>query len=180
MLLKMIKKITFPKWKGAHFVDDPHVVYRVTTRGRRPYLIPPLALSRSLSLLQRSSCQPPLSPSLSTLLSRRWATKRTVGARQRHLAVSGWRCTAVCGARKLARRSRSALIAALTVLLVQTLIVWNFSSLEHRRRGKDNGREKRDRIGITKPTASTRRAASRRGISSRRWGKRPVDTNSNR
>ncbi|XP_016339604.1 xylosyltransferase 1-like [Sinocyclocheilus anshuiensis] len=53
-------------------------------------------------------------------------------------------------ARKLARRSRSALIAALTVLLVQTLIVWNFSNLDTGEDRKDNGREKRDRIGINK------------------------------
>ncbi|XP_069920878.1 xylosyltransferase 1 [Oryctolagus cuniculus] len=33
-------------------------------------------------------------------------------------------------ARRLARRSHSALLAALTVLLLQTLIVWNFSSLD--------------------------------------------------
>ncbi|XP_034043491.1 xylosyltransferase 1 [Thalassophryne amazonica] len=51
-------------------------------------------------------------------------------------------------ARRLARRSRSVLIAALTVLLLQTLIVWNFSSLDS---GEDtqNGsslREKRDRV----------------------------------
>nr|XP_006637236.1 PREDICTED: xylosyltransferase 1 [Lepisosteus oculatus] len=53
-------------------------------------------------------------------------------------------------ARRLARRSRSALIAALTVLLVQTLIVWNFSSLdsgEDREGAGSNSREKRDRIG---------------------------------
>ncbi|KAJ8246017.1 hypothetical protein GJAV_G00262760 [Gymnothorax javanicus] len=53
-------------------------------------------------------------------------------------------------ARRLARRSRSALIAALTVLLVQTLIVWNFSSLdsgEERENGGSNIREKRDKIG---------------------------------
>ncbi|KAI7803828.1 putative xylosyltransferase 1 [Triplophysa rosa] len=53
-------------------------------------------------------------------------------------------------ARKLARRSRSALIAALTVLLVQTLIVWNFSNLDTGEDRKDNAREKRDRIGINK------------------------------
>lgn len=55
-------------------------------------------------------------------------------------------------ARKLARRSRSALIAALTVLLIQTLIVWNFSSLDtgEDREDDGNGREKRDRIGINK------------------------------
>ncbi|XP_042159865.1 xylosyltransferase 1-like [Oncorhynchus tshawytscha] len=56
-------------------------------------------------------------------------------------------------ARRLARRSRSALIAALTVLLVQTLIVWNFSSLdsgeerENGGGGASNMREKRDRVG---------------------------------
>ncbi|KAM9792765.1 xylosyltransferase 1 [Neosynchiropus ocellatus] len=51
-------------------------------------------------------------------------------------------------ARRLARRSRSALIAALTVLLVQTLIVWNFSSLdsgEDRVNAGSSARGKRDR-----------------------------------
>ena len=51
-------------------------------------------------------------------------------------------------ARRLARRSRSALIAALTVLLVQTLIVWNFSSLDSGEEASNGGssvREKRDR-----------------------------------
>uniref|UniRef100_A0A667XVR7 Xylosyltransferase 1 n=1 Tax=Myripristis murdjan TaxID=586833 RepID=A0A667XVR7_9TELE len=58
-------------------------------------------------------------------------------------------------ARRLARRSRSALIAALTVLLVQTLIVWNFSSLdsgEDRENGGSNVREKRDRVAGNKAT----------------------------
>ncbi|XP_039631848.1 xylosyltransferase 1 [Polypterus senegalus] len=53
-------------------------------------------------------------------------------------------------ARRLARRSRSALIAALTVLLLQTLIVWNFSSLdsgESRDSGSSN-QEKRDRVRL--------------------------------
>ncbi|KAK5619737.1 hypothetical protein CRENBAI_008157 [Crenichthys baileyi] len=49
-------------------------------------------------------------------------------------------------ARRLARRSRSALLlAAVSVLLIQTLIVWNFSSLDSA--GGDTGarsREKRD------------------------------------
>ncbi|CAG5928976.1 unnamed protein product [Menidia menidia] len=57
--------------------------------------------------------------------------------------VGGW-----C-ARRLARRSRSALIAALTVLLVQTLIVWNFSTLdsgEESDNAGSNAREKRDRV----------------------------------
>ncbi|XP_037545626.1 xylosyltransferase 1 [Nematolebias whitei] len=55
-------------------------------------------------------------------------------------------------ARRLARRSRSALIAALTVLLVQTLIVWNFSTLdsaeEREKAGSSSSsvREKRDRV----------------------------------
>lgn len=53
-------------------------------------------------------------------------------------------------ARRMARRSKSALlVAALAVLLVQTLIVWNFSSLDST--GGDGGarsREKRaDRAG---------------------------------
>lgn len=49
-------------------------------------------------------------------------------------------------ARRLARRSRSALLlAAASLLLIQTLIVWNFSSLDSA--GGDRGarsREKRD------------------------------------
>ncbi|KAK4813570.1 hypothetical protein QYF61_010495 [Mycteria americana] len=52
-------------------------------------------------------------------------------------------------ARRLARRSRSALVAALTVLLLQTLLVWNFTSLDagEEQRGGAAGREKRDRGG---------------------------------
>lgn len=52
-------------------------------------------------------------------------------------------------ARRLARRSRSALVAALTVLLLQTLLVWNFTSLDagEEQRGGGAGREKRDRGG---------------------------------
>lgn len=53
-------------------------------------------------------------------------------------------------ARKLARRSGSALlVAALAVLLVQTLIVWNFSSLDSAGGdGETRSREKReDRSG---------------------------------
>lgn len=53
-------------------------------------------------------------------------------------------------ARKLARRSRSALlVAALAVLLVQTLIVWNFSSLDSTGGDRETrSREKReDRAG---------------------------------
>lgn len=60
-------------------------------------------------------------------------------------------------ARRLARRSRSALIAALTVLLVQTLIVWNFSSLdsgEDRENGVSNVRDKRDRVAGNKAAGS--------------------------
>uniref|UniRef100_A0A3P8TW73 Xylosyltransferase 1 n=1 Tax=Amphiprion percula TaxID=161767 RepID=A0A3P8TW73_AMPPE len=60
-------------------------------------------------------------------------------------------------ARRLARRSRSALIAALTVLLVQTLIVWNFSTLdsgEERENGASNMREKRDRVAGNKAAGS--------------------------
>nr|AAH73559.1 MGC82842 protein [Xenopus laevis] len=51
--------------------------------------------------------------------------------------------------RRLARRSRTAIVAALTVLLIQTLIVWNFSNLdigdEQRAGGGGGSREKRDR-----------------------------------
>lgn len=60
-------------------------------------------------------------------------------------------------ARRLARRSRSALIAALTVLLVQTLIVWNFSSLDSGEEGENGGtnmREKRDRVAGNKASSS--------------------------
>jgi len=59
-------------------------------------------------------------------------------------------------ARRLARRSRSALIAALTVLLVQTLIVWNFSTLdsEERENAGSNVREKRDRVAGNKAAGS--------------------------
>lgn len=52
----------------------------------------------------------------------------------------------MCG-RKLARRSKSALIVALTVLLVQTLIVWNFSTLDIGEEGANSRREKRDQVG---------------------------------
>lgn len=55
----------------------------------------------------------------------------------------------MCG-RKLARRAKSALIVALTVLLVQTLIVWNFSTLdtgEEAGEGANSRREKRDQVG---------------------------------
>ncbi|KAJ3600326.1 hypothetical protein NHX12_031311 [Muraenolepis orangiensis] len=57
-------------------------------------------------------------------------------------------------ARKLARRSKSALIAALSVLLIQTLIVWNFSTLDSseedagRKGAADGSRGKRDRVGV--------------------------------
>ncbi|XP_012991628.3 xylosyltransferase 1 isoform X2 [Esox lucius] len=54
-----------------------------------------------------------------------------------------------CG-RKLARRFKSALIAALTVLLVQTLIVWNFSSLdtgEEASEWANSSRGKRNQVG---------------------------------
>ncbi|TNN44397.1 Xylosyltransferase 1 [Liparis tanakae] len=66
-------------------------------------------------------------------------------------------------ARRLARRSRSALIVALTVLLVQTLIVWNFSSLdsgEDRENGGASVREKRDRVAGNKAAAAAAAAGS--------------------
>ncbi|NP_001120412.1 xylosyltransferase 1 [Xenopus tropicalis] len=52
--------------------------------------------------------------------------------------------------RRLARRSRTAIVAALTVLLIQTLIVWNFSNLDSGDEqraggGGSSSREKRDR-----------------------------------
>lgn len=67
-------------------------------------------------------------------------------------------------ARRLARRSKSALlVAALAVLLLQTLIVWNFSSLDSA--GGDRGarsREKRaDRAGGLNKAA---RETPRRGL----------------
>lgn len=71
-------------------------------------------------------------------------------------------------ARRLARRSKSALlVAALAVLLVQTLIVWNFSSLDST--GGDGGarsrekREDRDR-GLNKADAEhPRRGLQKKG-----------------
>ncbi|KAJ8251172.1 hypothetical protein GJAV_G00218090 [Gymnothorax javanicus] len=53
--------------------------------------------------------------------------------------------------RKLARRSRSTFVAAVTVLLVQTLIVWNFSSLDSREERESvgsNSRERRDWVEL--------------------------------
>lgn len=53
-------------------------------------------------------------------------------------------------ARRLARRSKSALlVAALAVLLVQTLIVWNFSSLDSSggERGARSREKRADRAG---------------------------------
>ncbi|KAG7256262.1 hypothetical protein CRUP_025510 [Coryphaenoides rupestris] len=58
-------------------------------------------------------------------------------------------------ARKLARRSKTALIAALSVLLIQTLIVWNFSTLDSSSEdggegtwvSNDGSRLKRERAG---------------------------------
>lgn len=71
-------------------------------------------------------------------------------------------------ARRLARRSKSALlVAALAVLLVQTLIVWNFSSLDSA--GGDGGarsREKREEraAGLNKAGGEQpRRGLQRRG-----------------
>ncbi|KAI1883883.1 hypothetical protein AGOR_G00220670 [Albula goreensis] len=68
-------------------------------------------------------------------------------------------------ARKLARRSRSAVIAALTVLLVQTLIVWNFSNLdtaEEQERVDSRSREKRDRIGLHKVDSGPPKSGQRK------------------
>ncbi|XP_023153650.2 xylosyltransferase 1-like isoform X1 [Amphiprion ocellaris] len=62
-------------------------------------------------------------------------------------------------ARRLARRSRSALlVAALAVLLLQTLIVWNFSSLDSGD-GGSRSREKRDERtgGLNKADGEHRR-----------------------
>lgn len=74
-------------------------------------------------------------------------------------------------ARRLARRSKSALlVAALAVLLLQTLIVWNFSSLDSS--GGDGGarsREKRDERAAAPNKADGERP--RRGL--RRTGDPP-------
>ncbi|XP_072124911.1 xylosyltransferase 1 [Mobula birostris] len=48
---------------------------------------------------------------------------------------------AACG-RKLARRSKSAVIVALTVLFVQTLLVWNFSSLDGEEKGGEDKKQR--------------------------------------
>ncbi|XP_075998779.1 xylosyltransferase 1-like [Genypterus blacodes] len=71
-------------------------------------------------------------------------------------------------ARKLARRSRSALlVAALAVLLVQTLIVWNFSSLDSANGdGGARSREKREEraVGLNKADGEhPRRGLQRKG-----------------
>lgn len=97
---------------------------------------------------------PPRPPSTSTPCSRRAAQshRRSSSSVQPGAKMVGGLC-----ARRLARRSRSALIAALTVLLVQTLIVWNFSSLdsgEDRENGGSNVREKRDRVAGNKAAGS--------------------------
>lgn len=97
---------------------------------------------------------PPRPPSTSTLSSRRAAQshRRSSSSVQPGAKMVGGLC-----ARRLARRSRSALIAALTVLLVQTLIVWNFSTLdsgEERENGGSNVREKRDRVAGNKAAGS--------------------------
>lgn len=97
---------------------------------------------------------PPPPPSTSTLSSRRAAQshRRSSSSVQPGAKMVGGLC-----ARRLARRSRSALIAALTVLLVQTLIVWNFSTLdsgEERENGGSNVREKRDRVAGNKAAGS--------------------------
>ncbi|KAK1799093.1 hypothetical protein P4O66_007357 [Electrophorus voltai] len=92
------------------------------------------------------------------------STAPTVGTRQWLHAAFRVKMVGTPCARKLARRSRSALIAALTVLLVQTLIVWNFSSLDSGEDGDDggNGREKRDRIGINKAYSEYSRSGFQR------------------
>lgn len=108
------------------------------------------------SLLISSLCQPtnqptplslPLRAPFQSLSHKGYCRYSAVAPRCFSVKMVGSLC-----ARKLARRSRSALIAALTVLLIQTLIVWNFSSLDTGEDREDggNGREKRDRIGINK------------------------------
>lgn len=120
-------------------------------RGHRGALNTLYLSSSPSSLLISSLCQPtnPLSlraPSQS-LSHKGYCRYSAVAPRCFSVKMVG----SLCG-RKLARRSRSALIAALTVLLIQTLIVWNFSSLDTGEDREDggNGREKRDRIGINK------------------------------
>ena len=71
-----------------------------------------------------------------------------------HTEMTGNPC-----ARKLARRSKPALlVAALAVLLVQTLIVWNFSSLDSP--GGDGGARRRakreERAGAEPPRSGQR------------------------
>ncbi|KAK2893402.1 xylosyltransferase 1-like [Channa argus] len=69
--------------------------------------------------------------------------------------------------RKLARRSRYALlVAALALLLVQTLIVWNFSSLDSA--GRDGGTRSREkREDRTEGLNKADRMHSRRGLQKR-------------
>lgn len=113
---------------------------------------PPRLLSRNAHSVPLPLSPPP--PSTSTQSSRRaaYSSRRSSSCEQSGAKMVGGLC-----ARRLARRSRSALIAALTVLLVQTLIVWNFSTLdsgEERENAGSNVREKRDRVAGDKAAGS--------------------------
>nr|XP_023680983.1 xylosyltransferase 1 isoform X1 [Paramormyrops kingsleyae] len=90
-------------------------------------------------------------------------------------------------ARKLARRSRSALIAALTVLLLQTLIVWNFSSLDPGEGAASAGssvREKRGAAGAGNVAGDSLKGGQHRplppGKGSDRRGQQPDGFRSHR
>lgn len=113
---------------------------------------PPSAQPHSpLLLLLLFPVLPPLLPLLPPVALRTATDGPPASVRHGAKMVGG-----VC-ARRLARRSRSALIVALTVLLVQTLIVWNFSSLdsgEERENGGSTARQKRDRVAGNKAAGS--------------------------
>lgn len=123
--------------------NDPRVLYMCHRKGAQT-IFHPRSLSPPAEPLPTAPSLPLHAP-FATLSHKADCRRTAVAPRRFRVKMFGSLC-----ARKLARRSRSALIAALTVLLVQTLIVWNFSSLDTGEDRKDNGREKRDRIGINK------------------------------
>lgn len=73
-----------------------------------------------------------------------------------------------CARRLLARRSKSALlVAALAVLLVQTLIVWNFSSLDSAGGGDGGARSREKREERAAGFNKADREHPRRGLQKR-------------
>ncbi len=161
------------------FRGRPHVVYLCHHEGAQTISHPPSrSLSLSLSsaeLLPTAPLSLPLHASLATL-SNKADRRRTAEAPSRfRVKMYGGLC-----ARKLARGRGQRWSPRWRCCWSKPLSWWNFSSLDTGEEGKDNGREKRDRIGINKAYSEYQKSGFQKIISSRRWGKRPVDTNSNR